>query len=227
MWAEVEEEPKDNWVSLRAPIFSLKARGEGTTRKSKRQKVDFGKSMSIKESSTRPLMVGPFESLANELRVVQHLVKNLPQGSSEAYREPHSFIPQKTLDVYLEDHRKKKAQLSCLDKAYANMVKSHSELSRSHDKMKKREDKKDKFFTRMWKGVKGLGKVLKAKEPLLSSRPDQSEDVPAIWSDDDDAYDEDSEATKSEDDELCTPRSPSYSLYDFYVCTCGHCTILS
>ncbi|KAK6789387.1 hypothetical protein RDI58_013186 [Solanum bulbocastanum] len=42
----------------------------------------------------------------------------------------------------------------------------------------------DKFFTRMWKGVKGLWKVLKANESLPTSRPEEDGDDPATWSDD-------------------------------------------
>lgn len=95
--AELEEAPKDNGVSPRAPIIPLKVRGDGTTTKSKRRKVDSGKSLSVEESSTRPSMVGPFESLGNDLRVVRDLVKKLPQGPGDPFGERHSFVPQKSL----------------------------------------------------------------------------------------------------------------------------------
>lgn len=51
---------------------------------------------------------------------------------------------------------------------HTKFVGSHKEFSKSHEMMKIRKKKRDKFFTRMWKGVKGLWKVLKPKDPLLS-----------------------------------------------------------
>lgn len=74
-----------------------------------------------------------------------------------------------------------------MEKAYVDLAKSHGELIRSHDKIKKRVKKRDKFFTRTWKGVKRLWKVLNANELFPSSRLDESVDVPTVWSDDDDA----------------------------------------
>jgi len=44
--------------------------------------------------------------------------------------------------------------------------------------MKKREKKGDKFLTRMWKGVKGLWKVLKTQDPMPSIRPVDDDDAP-------------------------------------------------
>ncbi|KAG5630774.1 hypothetical protein H5410_002491 [Solanum commersonii] len=81
--------------------------------------MDSGKALSIEAGFSRPSAVGPFESLAEELRVVRELATKLPQGPTN--------------------------------------------------------------------------------DPLSSSRPDESNDVPAQWSEDDDV--DDSEATESDDNE--------------------------
>ncbi|KAH0679280.1 hypothetical protein KY284_020365 [Solanum tuberosum] len=64
--------------------------------------------------------------------------------------------------------------------------------------MKKREKIRDKFFKWMWKGVKGLWNVLKANEPLPTSKKEEVGDEPASLFDDEGA--DDSEATESEED---------------------------
>lgn len=96
---------------------------------------------------------------------------------------------------YLRDQRKQKAQVDKLEKAYVGLAKSQGELSLSHRNMKKQEKMQDKFFTRMWKGVKGLWKVLNANKPLLTFRPNEDGDDVATWSDD--GGDKDSEAIKT------------------------------
>lgn len=53
----------------------------------------------------------------------------------------------------------------------------------------------------MWKGVKGLRKVLKANKTLPSSKLDESADVLTVSSDDDYVEAKDSETTESEDNE--------------------------
>ncbi|KAH0644970.1 hypothetical protein KY284_032854 [Solanum tuberosum] len=150
----------------------------GTNVKSKKKKDDSGKSIHVEEDSPIPPVLGPFESLASELKIVKDIVTKLPQGS---------------------DQRKQKARLANLEKAYADLAKSHGELSISHSKMKKWEKSKEKFFTRMWKGVKGLWKVLKASESLPISRPEEDGHEPAAWSDDDGA--EDSEGIDTDGDD--------------------------
>ncbi|KAG5585990.1 hypothetical protein H5410_046424 [Solanum commersonii] len=70
---------------------------------------------------------------------MKELMMKLPQGPDESYLG-----------------RKKKVQLANLEKAYTCLAKSHGELSISYSKMKKKKKSCDKFFTRMWKGVKGL-----------------------------------------------------------------------
>ncbi|KAH0729877.1 hypothetical protein KY289_001065 [Solanum tuberosum] len=98
--------------------------------------MDSGKALSIEAGSSRPSAVGPFESLAEELR---------------------------EFDDFLEDQRKQKAHLLRLEKAYTDLAKSH------------------------------------ANDHLSSSRPDESNDVPTQWSEDDDV--DDNEATESDDSE--------------------------
>ncbi|KAG5610456.1 hypothetical protein H5410_021737 [Solanum commersonii] len=69
-------------------------------------------------------------------------------------------------------------------------------FSRFHDKMKKRDKKRDKMFTLIWKGVKGLWKFIREIDPLPLSTLDQSNDVLVHWYEDDDV--DDSETTESE-----------------------------
>ncbi|KAJ8544704.1 hypothetical protein K7X08_017287 [Anisodus acutangulus] len=66
--------------------------------------------------------------------------------------------------------------------------------------MRKREKKRDKFFTRMWKGVKGIWKVLKPKESLRSTRPEVDNDAPVQWSKEEgeDDHDDDDESESDE-----------------------------
>uniref|UniRef100_M1DX14 Uncharacterized protein n=1 Tax=Solanum tuberosum TaxID=4113 RepID=M1DX14_SOLTU len=110
---------------------------------------------------------GDFESFASELRVVKELVAKQSQGPGESSVGTKSYVPQSEFDA---------SQFANLEKAYASLAQSHGELSISHSKIKKREKSRDKFFTRMWKGVKGLWNVLKANKPLPTSRTDEEED---------------------------------------------------
>ncbi|KAH0776652.1 hypothetical protein KY290_008063 [Solanum tuberosum] len=83
--AEVELLPGDTWMEPKNPIFPLKMCGEGTVVKSKKRKVD-----SVEDDSPMPPVVGPFGSLASELRVVKELVAKLLQGSAKSYAGPRS-----------------------------------------------------------------------------------------------------------------------------------------
>ncbi|KAH0722620.1 hypothetical protein KY290_005270 [Solanum tuberosum] len=155
-------------------------RGKGTVVKIKKRKVDSDKSMHIvKDDSPTPPIVVPFESLTSELWILKELVTRLLQRSSDSSSGPVSYFLQSEFHAYLKDQRKQKAQLANLDKAYASLTKEHDELSISHSKIKKWEKSRDKFFTRMWKGVKVLWKVLKVNEPLSTSKPKEDRDDPA------------------------------------------------
>ncbi|KAK6773809.1 hypothetical protein RDI58_029048 [Solanum bulbocastanum] len=171
-WAEVEVISSDTLMEPKHFIFPLKMRGEGLVVKSKKMKIDSDKSVHVEDDSPIPPAVGLFEPLASELRVVQELVAKLPQGPGESSAGTRSYVPQSEFDAYLSDQGKQKYQLANLEKAYASLANSHGELSMSYGKMNKQEKSRYKFFTRMWKGVKGLWKVLKENDPLLITRPD-------------------------------------------------------
>ncbi|KAK6782130.1 hypothetical protein RDI58_019926 [Solanum bulbocastanum] len=96
---------------------------------------------------------------------VEEIVTKLHQGSGEWSSGPVSYVPQSEYYAYLKDQRKQKAQLANLEKAYASLAKLNGELCISHSKMKKQGTTRNTFFTRMWKGMKGFWKVLKANEP--------------------------------------------------------------
>lgn len=51
----------------------------------------------------------------------------------------------------------------------------------------------------MWKGVKHLWEILKPRDRLLSLGEDADNEIPALWSEDDDPqFDEDDKATTSD-----------------------------
>ncbi|KAH0765009.1 hypothetical protein KY285_000880 [Solanum tuberosum] len=61
--------------------------------------MDSGKALSIEAGSSRPSAVGPFESLAEELRVVRELATKLPQGPSETSAGPNSLSHNRSLMI--------------------------------------------------------------------------------------------------------------------------------
>ena len=142
-------------------------------------------------------MGGAFELLENHITIIRELVSKLPQGPGEGSGSTSS-IARHEYDAHMDIHKKQQGQLSHLEKAYADLAKSHGELSRSHAKMRKREKRRDKFFTKLWKGMKGIWKTIKGKDPIPSSKVEEPDDVPVVWSDDEEADDVDSEATESE-----------------------------
>lgn len=72
------------------PIFPLKMRGEGTMVKSKTRKVNSSKSVHVEDGTPTPPVLGPFESLASELRIVKEIVSSLPQGRVTTTKGPFS-----------------------------------------------------------------------------------------------------------------------------------------
>jgi len=65
---------------------------------------------------------------------------------------------------------------------HGSLSTSHAKLANAHTRMKIREKKRDKFFTRMWKGVKGLWKGLKPQESVPSIETEDDDDAPVHWS---------------------------------------------
>ncbi|KAG5585905.1 hypothetical protein H5410_046339, partial [Solanum commersonii] len=152
----------DTCMEPKNMIFPRKMCGEGSVVKRKMRKMDYGKFVHVEDDSPIPSIMGPFTSLASELRIVKDIIR--------------SYVTQREFDASLSSQRKKKPQLVNLEKAYACLAKSHGELSISHGKMKKQEKSRDKFFTRMWNGVKCLWKLLKVNEPLPTSRSNVDRD---------------------------------------------------
>ncbi|KAH0745716.1 hypothetical protein KY285_007373 [Solanum tuberosum] len=129
---------------------------------------------------------------------MKDIMTKLSQGPGESSTKSVSYVSQHKFDAYLSNQRKKKAQLANLEKAYTSLAKSHRELSVSHSKMKNHDKSRDKFFTWMWTGVKGLWKMLKTNDPLPTLRSNEDGDALATWSNDERV--EDSEATESNED---------------------------
>lgn len=67
-----------------------------------------------------------------------------------------------------------------MERAYSALDASHRDLKESSKKIVKRDKKRDKFFKKLWKGVKGNFKILKPNDRLLPPRLDSDEEEPAI-----------------------------------------------
>ncbi|KAH0642104.1 hypothetical protein KY290_033705 [Solanum tuberosum] len=152
--------------------------GEGTVVKSKKRKGNSGNYIRMEEDSSIPPVLGPFEPLASESKIMKDIVTKLPQRL---------------------DQRNRKAQLANLEKAYVGLEKSHGKLSISHRKIKKREKSRDKFFTQIWKEVKGLWKVLNENDPLTTLRTNEDGYEPFTWNDDGRGEDSGSTDTNGDD----------------------------
>lgn len=139
--------------------------------------------MHVEENYPIPPVYRPFKLLSSELKIVKEIVTRLPQRPGESSSGPVSYVPQHEFNFYLRDQMKCKSQSKNLDKAYTGVSKSHSELSRSHNNMKKWEKSRDMLFIWIWKGVKGLCKVLKVNYLLPTSQMNEVGSEPTPWSD--------------------------------------------
>lgn len=72
-----------------------------------------------------------------------------------------------------------------MERFYLDLDTSHRDLRESYKKMVKTEKKRDKFFNKLWKGVKGIIKVLKPNDQLHSPRLESDDEAPAYWLADD------------------------------------------
>lgn len=69
---------------------------------------------------------------------------------------------------YKKEEKKQGVTIVRIEWAYLELAESHRELRSSYEMIKKREKRKDKFFSKMWKGVKGQWNILKPLEKLPS-----------------------------------------------------------
>ncbi|KAH0633453.1 hypothetical protein KY284_036239 [Solanum tuberosum] len=58
---------------------------ESTMVKSKKRKIDVGKSVQVEEDFPIPPILGPYESLASVLKNVKEIVTKLPQGHTPVW----------------------------------------------------------------------------------------------------------------------------------------------
>lgn len=101
----------------------------------------------------------------------------MPQGSGVPSTTQYSYEAQSNNVMYLEDQSTQGATIKRLEMAYSSLAESHRGLRDSHKKMKKRKNKRDKFFTKIWKGVRGLWKVLKPRDSLDTSKDDINDEA--------------------------------------------------
>lgn len=92
---------------------------------------------------------------------------------------PTSYVAQSNYDRLLDDQNKQRAFTSKLEQAYTSLDIEHQKLSEYHANIRRRENKRDKFFNGIWKGVKGLWKVLKPRVKLPSISPKADDDISA------------------------------------------------
>lgn len=120
-----------------------------------------------------------------------------PGEPSIAY---HSYVAQTDCERFLEDQKAQGSTISRIKQSYSALEWSHRDLRDSHNKMKRRGKKRDKFFTRMWEGVKGLWKVLNPQYRLPYPREDMDDDTSSRWSEDEELHSNDNyEETTSDD----------------------------
>lgn len=110
-------------------------------------------------------------------------MSRLPQGLGEPSTTHHSYVSRVDYDEYNKEQKKQKTTIDQLEEAYSSFVASHQDLRRAHEKIITRDKKRDKFFTKMWKGVKGLWKVLKPQRRLPIYWVESDNDSPSEWSD--------------------------------------------
>ncbi|KAF3628034.1 hypothetical protein FXO38_28453 [Capsicum annuum] len=101
---------------------------------------------------------------------MKELVSSLPQGPRKSSTARHSCIALSNYKIYQEEKKKQEATVARLERAYSLLAKSHRDLKESYDNMKNTEKKRDKFFTKIWKRVKGLWKVLKPYDRFTSAQ---------------------------------------------------------
>nr|XP_033515315.1 uncharacterized protein LOC117279819 [Nicotiana tomentosiformis] len=143
--------------------------------------------------------------LSEKMRLIRDLVAGLPQGPGGTSEGPCACISKKTFQKYLDDQKKQGYHLKKLEKAYTDLATvhgtlstSHAKLENAHTRMKKKEKKRDKFFSHVWKGVKGIWKVLKPQELVPSTKPEDDDDAPIHWSEEEE---EEEDATESDSEE--------------------------
>ncbi|KAF3637620.1 hypothetical protein FXO38_23646 [Capsicum annuum] len=84
------------------------------------------------------------------------------------------------LSSYVQEEMKKKgSRIAKWEIAYSALAISHKNLRKSPEKMLKKENTSEKFLNKMWREVKGITKLLKAKECLPSSRSESDNGAPA------------------------------------------------
>lgn len=124
---------------------------------------------------------GPLEDIGVNIKVIKDLVSGLPKGSVEPSTKRHFYASYSDYDRYQKEKQTQRTILAKLKMAYSILVEYHRDLWDSHEMMKKREKERDDFFSKMWKRVKGLRKVLKPYEGLLSPIVESDDEPPTKW----------------------------------------------
>lgn len=86
------EYPRDTWVCLGTPIYTLKFWGEEALGKSKKRKIDLGKLTFEEPEYYRPSTDGPLEDISVDLRVIRELSTT-----------HHLYMALSYYETYLED----------------------------------------------------------------------------------------------------------------------------
>ncbi|KAF3623054.1 hypothetical protein FXO37_32057 [Capsicum annuum] len=126
--AGVEEYPHDTWVWSKTLIYSLKSRVEDAPGKTKKRKIDLGKSIHKDIDSCRPSTSSPFEEISIEIRAIRELVSGCPLGPRVSSTAGHSYVAQTNYERFLADQMEKGASISRLERSYSTLAQLHKEL---------------------------------------------------------------------------------------------------
>lgn len=94
---EVEEYPRDNWISPKTPIYLLKIHCMGVPSKNKKKKIDLGKSVDDDIDPCWPFIAGSFDKLSNEIRSIRELIFGLLTGLEEPSTNRHRKLHRLTM----------------------------------------------------------------------------------------------------------------------------------
>lgn len=94
--AKVKEYPRDNWISMKTPIYPLNMHSQGAPSKRKK-KIDLGKSVDDDIDPCWPFIAGSFDKLSNEIRSIRELIFGLLTGLEEPSTNRHRKLHRLTM----------------------------------------------------------------------------------------------------------------------------------
>lgn len=103
--SRVEEYIRDTWVLQKNPIYPLKIREESALGKSKKRKINLGKSTDEDIDSCRTSIIGLFKEISIDMGAIRELVSRLPTGLGAPSISCHSYVAQTHYEWFLVDQQ--------------------------------------------------------------------------------------------------------------------------